>query len=252
MSIKNKVIGGSKLFLIADKNGKKLNFITDEEIEKKGIKVIYYLWLSRLFILSSVISLFVFLSASLSLFNLAPDVTVEPFLIIDQKSSKDIVRYEPIAYNMASRNMMMETFVRQYIIYRNTIINDRPEMMLRWFNGGILNYLSAPKVFSEFIKYREENFKKFMDEHVSQEVEIISIGKLGGRKSPVWKVDFKTYEVSDTKRNAETGAMFLRVHYYTASVTSYFLPQRRFMSRRLLNPLGFTVTRYSQSEVDFF
>lgn len=147
--------------------------------------------------------------------------------------------------------MMMETFVRQYVMYRNTIINDEREMMVRWYAGGILNYLSAPQVFDEFAKYREGIWKDITDNQTSQEVEIISIGRVGGEKSPVWKVDFKTYEVSARRRNTETGALFLRVHYWTASVTSYFIPERAFMGRRLLNPLGFTVTRYSQSEVEF-
>lgn len=31
---------------------------------------------------------------------------------------------------MASKKMMMETFVRQYVMYCNTIINDEREMMV--------------------------------------------------------------------------------------------------------------------------
>ena len=69
--------------------------------------------------------------------------------------------------------------------------------------------------------------------------------------SPVWKVDFKTYEVSQRNRNGDTGALVLRTRYWTASVTSYFIPERIFVGRRLINPLGFTVTRYNQSEVQF-
>lgn len=247
----SKILEGSKILAITDKNGREYRFVGDREREKVSAKMTYCLWLSRFFIVTSAASLLLFLAASLSLFNLAPQVTVEPFLIIDQSSSDEIVRYEPIAHDMASKKMMMETFVRQYVMYRNTIINDEREMMVRWYAGGILNYLSAPQVFDEFAKYREGIWKDITDNQTSQEVEIISIGRVGGEKSPVWKVDFKTYEVSARRRNTETGALFLRVHYWTASVTSYFIPERAFMGRRLLNPLGFTVTRYSQSEVEF-
>lgn len=79
--------------------------------------------------------------------------------------------------------MMMETFVRQYVMYRNTIINDEREMMVRWYAGGILNYLSAPQVFDEFAKYREGIWKDITDNQTSQEVEIISIGRVGGEKA---------------------------------------------------------------------
>ena len=247
----SKILEGSKILAITDKSGKEYHFIGSKEKEKVSAKMYYYLWLSRFFIVTSAASLLLFLASSLALFNLAPQVTVEPFLIIDQRSSDDIVRYEPIAYDMASKKMLMETFVRQYVMYRNTIINDEREMMVRWYAGGIVNYLSSPEVFDEFSKYRESVWKDITDNQVSQEVEIISIGRVGGEKSPVWKVDFKTYEVSARRRNNETGALFLRVHYWTASITSFFIPEREFMGRRLLNPLGFTVVRYSQSEVEF-
>ena len=192
----SKILEGSKILAITDKNGREYRFVGDREREKVSAKMTYYLWLSRFFIVTSAASLLLFLAASLSLFNLAPQVTVEPFLIIDQSSSDEIVRYEPIAHDMASKKMMMETFVRQYVMYRNTIINDEREMMVRWYAGGILNYLSAPQVFDEFAKYREGIWKDITDNQTSQEVEIISIGRVGGEKSPVWKVDFKTYEVS--------------------------------------------------------
>ena len=86
-----------------------------------------------------------------------------------------------------------------------------------------------------------------------REVEIIDISRQGGEKSPVWKVDFKTYELYDEqgKSQAQKEAT-LRVRYWTASVTAYFIKERMFMGRRLINPLGFTVTRYSQTEVEIF
>ena len=44
----------------------------------------------------------------------------------------------------------------------------------------------------------------------------------------------------------------MKERYWTASVTARFYPERVFMGRRLINPIGFTVTRYSQSEVEIF
>lgn len=247
----NKALEGTKILSITDSSGKKYNFVNSAEKEEQSVKMIYYLWLSRLFITAAVFSLLVFFSASLALFKLAPQVSVEPFLIIDQNSSDKIVRYEPIAFDMASKNMMMEVFVRQYIMYRNSIVDDEREMMVRWFGGGLVNYLSSPDVFDEFSKYREKIWKDIIDNRTSQEVEIISIGKVGGDNSSVWKVDFKTYEVSGRHRNPQSGALVLKIRYWTASVTAFFIPGREFMGMRLINPLGFTVLRYSQSEVEF-
>ena len=85
---------------------------------------------------------------------------------------------------------------------------------------------------------------------LSREVEIISVGKVGGEKSPVWKVDFKTYDLSPLIRNETTGEMVLITEYWTASVVASFIPSRMFLSKRLVNPLGFTVTKYHQSKVE--
>lgn len=235
--------------ILEDKSGRTYHFINQSEKEKRSAKMYYYLWLSRLFVLIATISLMVFLASSLALFKLAPQVYVEPFLIINQNTSEDLVRYEPIAFDMASREKFMELFVRQYVMYRNTIVNDPIEMMSRWHPGGIVNFLSDSKVFNEFRKDSEQIEQDSREKGINQEVEIISAQKVGGRKSAVWKVDFKTYEVSSHKQKEKTGYLTLNVRYWTASITAYFIPSRLFMGRRLLNPLGFTVVKYSQSKV---
>lgn len=251
MSRLGNILEATKVMALTDKSGRTYRFLGQAEKEKHSSKMYYYMWLSRLFIFTATLALMIFLSSSLALFKLAPQVSVEPFLIINQNDSNDMVRYEPIAMNMASKEKLMEIFVRQYVQYRNTIINDQLEMMSRWYPGGIVNFLSSDDIYSEFDKYQQKVWKYNVENQISQEVEIISIGKVGGKKSPVWKVDFKTYEVSQRNRNGDTGALVLRTRYWTASVTSYFIPERIFVGRRLINPLGFTVTRYNQSEVQF-
>ncbi len=252
MSEKDNILEGTRILSITDANGRHKEFISEVEKEVSGFKLTYYMWLSRLFIFFAVISLAVFMSSSLALFKLAPQVSVEPFLIIRQDTSDGIVRYEPISYTMASKNQLMETFVRQYVMLRNTIIADEKEMQTRWFPGGMVNFLSSDYVFGQFSAYRESVWEKIIDAEFVREVEIISIGKLGGEKSPVWKVDFKTYDLSTTMRNQTTRALILSTRYWTASVTAYFLRTREFVGLRLINPIGFTVTRYSQTEVEIF
>ena len=253
MSENDNILEGTRVLSITDANGRHKEFISEVEKEVSGFKLKYYMWLSRLFILFAVVSLMIFMSSSLALFKLAPQVSVEPFLIIRQDTSDGIVRYEPISYKMASKNQLMETFVRQYVLLRNTIIADEKEMQTRWFPGGMMNFLSSDYVFGQFSAYRDSVWSKIIDAEMVREVEIISIGKLGGEKSPVWKVDFKTYDLYDEQGKSQAQKeSTLRVRYWTASVTAYFIRDRMFMGRRLINPLGFTVTRYSQTEVEIF
>ena len=265
MSDLNNMLEGTKILSLTDANGRAHEFISETEQEKAGFKLKYYMWLSRLFILFAIVSLLVFMSTSLAIFKLAPQVTVEPFLIINQDTSDGIVRAEAITNRMASKNQLMETFVQQYVILRNTIINDEREMQTRWYPGGMLSFLSSPRVYNEFTQYRESIWGQIRHDGVVREVEIISIGKLGGERSPVWKVDFKTYELSqnwssdvcssdlELSQNAvdqKTKARILSVRYWTASVTAFFIPGREFVGLRLINPIGFTVVRYSQAEVE--
>ena len=252
MSEQNSILEGTKILSLTDANGQRKEFAIETEKEVSGFKLKYYMWLSRLFIFFSAISLTLFMSSSLVLFKLAPQVTVEPFLIIKQDTSDGIVRYEPISYTMASKNQLMETFVRQYVLLRNTIIADEKEMQTRWFPGGMMNFLSSDYVFGQFSTYRDSIWSRIIEAEMVREVEIISIGKLGGEKSPVWKVDFKTYDLSTNMRNQNTRALILSTRYWTASVTAYFIKGREFVGLRLINPIGFTVTRYSQTEVEIF
>lgn len=250
MDKNNNLLNNTQPKAITDGNHDFPRFLEQTEKEKKGIKLYYYMWLSRLFIFLATLSLLLFLAASLSLFRLAPQVTVEPFLIINQNSSEEMVVAEPIAPDMASKEKMMETFVKQYIIYRNSIISDEKEMMTRWHPGGLINFLSSEKVFQEFYDSYQKDWGSIIQKGINREVEIISINKVGGDKSLVWKVDFITYEISNANRD-EKGSLNLKVNYWTAAVTSLFVPERIFTGRRLINHLGFTVYKYNQSEARF-
>ena len=241
---------GSKIFSLpkSDKEDD-LAFISGYR-EVQSSKLMYYIWLSRFFILFTAISLFVSATSSLVIFRLAPKVQVEPFLIIEQDESENIVRNETITTNMASKNQLMEVFIKQYVLLRNTIVSDEREMQTRWFPGGMINMYSSGEIYAAFDQYREGVWQLIRDLGMSREVEIISVGKVGGNKSNVWKVDFKTYDLTNERRDPKTKGIIVTTRYWTASISARFIPERYFMGLRLLNPLGFTVLRYSQTEVE--
>lgn len=249
----NQIENGRQTLAIENAAVRRPEFLEQLEKESEGAKLTYYLWLSRFFIVTAVISLLLLLSSALALFRLAPMVTVEPFLVINQDTSEGIVREEPITADMSSKDKLMQMFIRQYVILRNTVINDPTEMRSRWMPGGMVNYLSSPEVYMAFHQSAASNWEAMFKRALVREVEIISISRQGGEKSPVWKVDFKTYDLYDEQgRSQAQKESTLRVRYWTASVTAYFIKERMFMGRRLINPLGFTVTRYSQTEVEIF
>ena len=54
-------------------------YINELEKEHNTLREVYYLWVSRFFILTATVSSIFLVLASLSLFRLAPMVTIEPF-----------------------------------------------------------------------------------------------------------------------------------------------------------------------------
>ena len=244
---KQNMLSGQKVLSIEDKNGKPdFTFISQVEKDHNHTKLTYYILLARFCVFLATISAGYMVLASLSLFRLSGLVTIEPLLLMTFDGSENIVRSEPIAMNMASKPQLMETFVRQYVITRNTIIDDPREMRSRWEPGGMVNFLSAPLVYNDLYKQELPKLKEYQDKHLTREVEIISVIRQG--KSATWKVDFKTNDLYSD--NANSGVQYFKESFWTVSITSDFKPERSFVGRRLINPLGFTVTRYSQSEID--
>lgn len=224
------------------------NYITDDNSNDVTGKEVYFRWLSRLVILCAIISLAFFLCSSLVVFRLASGFMVEPLLIVkDQSSSQDMVRYEPITTKMSSENQMLEMFIKQYVSLRNTVINDEQEMQTRWGYGGIVEYLSSPEVYRDFVGQNAGSVDKMFDNDYSSEVRIDSYSKVS-ENSPVWVVYFTVYNLSRSPKG-RGNALLLKIIKYKASLTPEFWPERVAYYARVLNPLGFTVVQYNQDEI---
>ena len=223
-----------------------VQFLSELNNEDKSSKEVYFRWLSRLVVLCAVVSLSFFLSASLVIFRLAPEIIVEPLLLVKQNDSQSMVRYEAITTKMPSIRQFTEMFIKQYVIMRNTVINDEQEMRTRWGPGGIVSSLSSPTVYMDFVGDNIESIDKMFDNGYSSEVQINQIGK-ESENDPAWFVLFTVYSLS--KDRSSDGSLTLKTQRYKVSITPKFIPERRMYRVRLINPLGFTVMKYSQSEI---
>ena len=231
----------------ATAEGYQPEYVTDLDYETKSAKETYFRWLSRLVMLCAVLSLGFFLCATLVIFRLAPEIIVEPLLITTQTDSDNMVRYEPISEKMPSIQQFTEMYIKQYVILRNTVVNDMDEMRTRWGPGGIVHYLSAPDVYGEFVGKNANAVNKMFSNDYSSEVRIDSIQK-ESENSPAWYVNFTVYNLS---RNhiGESGALVLKTMRYRASVTPKYYDERRAIYARIVNPLGFTVVKYNQDMI---
>ena len=243
---------GIKKVLLVDRNapvrtrGSEIHFVNDEDSATSSAKEVYFRWVARLVILCAIVSLSFFLSSSLVIFRLAPEIIIEPLLIIRQDESSRMVRYEPITKKMPSFRQFTEMFIKQYVILRNTVVNDEREMRTRWGPGGIVQYMSTPEVYVNFVGQNMNSIQRMYDSKYSSEVRIDEIGK-ESENSPAWSVRFTIFNLSQSRGNS--GSLTLKTERYKASVTPKYFPQRRLIRARLINPLGFTVVKYNQSEI---
>ncbi len=228
-------------------------FITEDVVEVTRVKLIYYKWISRLMLLLASLSIGASVCITLSIMKLAPNIIVDPQIYVNMSDSKSLVKREYIDRRMESREKIMVNFIKQYIEIRNSYIKDEQEMVSRWDWGGLLSYLSTYKVYKEFsnkeyIKTKEE----LNNMQASRSVEIISVERTGGEKSNTWEVKFKTYDFTykeeglGRKRSVEP---IIIERNWIANVRGYIDSNRRTSFRRLINPLGFVIYSYYQSEI---
>lgn len=245
-----------KILRIADKNATSHEapaFITEDVVEVSRMKLIYYKWVSRLMVLLAAIPLLYSVCLCLSILKLAPEIVIDPQIFVDFPDSHSLVKREHVDRRMDSREQMMVNFMKQYVELRNTYIKDPEEMNKRWLWGGLVSYLSTYKVYKEFEKVYPKLTAEMLENDSSRSVEILSVERTGGEKSNTWKIDFKTYDYtfkSDRVNRRMSVVPTITERYWTANIRGYADPNRRIAYRRLLNPLGFVVYSYFQSEIE--
>lgn len=242
-----------KILQITSTSSEVPDFIEDVAVPVSTLKIIYYKCVCLFTIFIATISLVAMLALCLSITKLAPEIFVDAQVFVNMSDTKSLVKREHIDRRMESREKVMINFMKQYVELRNTYIKDEKEMVNRWEWGGLVSYLSTYKVYKEFAEVYPK-LKKEMDENeASRSVEILSVETTGGKNSNIWKVEFKTYEYSYYNKDnsiKSSLAPIVKEKYWTANISSYIDVRRRTSFRRLINPLGFVVHKYFQSEID--
>ena len=230
------------------------NFITEDVVEVRRAKMIYYKWISRLMAIVATVSLCYGVMAVLVILTLVPRILIDAQIFTMFSDSESVVRREHIDARMESREKIMVNFMKQYVELRNTFLKDPLEMKKRWMWGGLVSYLSTKQVYQKFAKDYPKLEAEMTEKKASRSVEILSIARSGGEKSYIWKVEFKTYDYNyeedeDYRSDKQIGPTITE-KFWTANMGCRADLRRRIAYRRLINPLGFVVYSYSQSEIE--
>lgn len=194
-----------------------------------------YLWTARAFAVVTAISLCCNLILLLTISNILPLYRIEPYLITLTNKENQVYHIVPYSNNMEAKTAITETFVRQYVLLRTTLLPDIDEMESRWLSGGDLQEMSSDRVYTIFLRKTGQPWlQKMKEDGITSNVKILTVNEID---DAVWQVEYSvdyylpTERVPTTKKFRAT----LRIQY-RAQVVQY--------KERLKNPVGFKVVDY--------
>ena len=199
-----------------------------------------YLWTARAFAVVTAISLCCNMVLLLTISNILPLYRVEPYLLTLSSKENQVYRLIPYSRNMEAEKSITETFVREYVLLRTTLLADPEEMEARWQNGGDLQEMSSSIVYQDFLKNTGRKLMQRMKQDgLTSSVKILTVNEI---EEGTWQVEYSVdyYLPSSYKP---------RTTRYRASLKIQYQPRRVQYKERLKNPVGFKVISYGTKQL---
>jgi type IV secretory pathway component VirB8 len=194
-----------------------------------------YLWTARAFAIVTAISICCNLILLLTIANILPLYRVEPYLLTLANKEEQVYNIIPYSRDMEAQKSITETFVREYILLRTTLLSDIDEMQARWQNGGDLQEMSSNTVYADFMKNTAGNLMQRMkNDGLTSSVRILTVNEIG---DSFWQVDFVVDYFLPSSYKPKTVK-------YRATVRIQYQRRRVQFKERLKNPVGFKVVQY--------
>lgn len=199
-----------------------------------------YLWTARAFAVVTAISICCNLLLLLTVANILPLYRVEPYLLTLSDKSEQVYKIIPYNKNMESEKTITETFVRQYVLLRTTLLPDIEEMQSRWQNGGDLQEMSSPIVYQDFLKATGNKLmQKMKQDGLTSNVKIITVNEI---ETALWQVEYSIDYYLPSSSAPKTMK-------YRATMKIQYVPRRVQYKERLKNPVGFKVIQYGTKRI---
>lgn len=201
-----------------------------------------YLWTARAFAIVFAVSLCCNLILTYVIIKIMPLYRVEPYLFSFADKGEQIYHIEGVQ-KIYDYKYLTEIFVREYILLRNTFVNDEKEMHERWDPGSNLQEMSSRKVYDDFKRNMADKALELIRQHnLTRNIKISSVTEVGQRGNAMaWQVEFRVEDMSSEKETPQ-------VSVWIANLTIRYRSKVVKFGERLKNPLGFTVVEYTQYE----
>lgn len=187
---------------------------------------------------------------------------VYPYLVTFKGNEQQVVSIEPIAVDAPGIEYATEANVRDYVVQRHAFKPVETAMDAQWGPESRLAAMTEKAEFKEFETASELEKARMMQSGFSREIKIESAAMI---RPDTWQVAFTTYDslgghngtlTADPTQSVDpaqgpTAIMTADLtprstpKRWLATMTIDYHPQNITYEKRLLNPLGFTVTDYS-------
>ena len=196
-----------------------------------------YLWVSRMLVISTFLSICLNAMLALGIYLMVPQVSAAPRFFQINKYFSKLEPVQPAEIRVPVTSLIIENYINTYIMLRYIISGNMEEMNERWGPGSIIHRYSSELVWKDF---NEGDKAYFTYLHQSRGVtRNVMIDWVKPLARGVWFVQFRTLDLYP-----RTEVPDVNIWRVTMRVAFRHINWKR-KEDAVINPYGFTIVSYS-------
>lgn len=212
--------------------------MTDTSVKHLNRQFYVAWWVSRAMAILVFVLLFVVLALASGFLWLFPLKEVKPILLTAYNKDTQIIKIEPIAKTTNGYNKLMEIYAKQFVVDLHTIDgqteNSRLKKLLLMTEDETTDYVNSVLNTED----DHSTIRKLIDAKITRSVVIKNVNHLAPDALNTWRIDWELLEIN------QEHSVQKRTNFSSIVMAETQTKQVSF-DEEDLNPVGFTVIRYS-------
>lgn len=195
-------------------------------------------WVSRAMAIIVFVLLFVILSLASGFLWLFPLKEVKPLLLTAYNRDTQIIKIEPIEKTTYGYNKLMEIYAKQFVVDLHTIDGLTEKSRLKKLS--LMTQDETTDYVNSVLNTENDNatIRKLMDANITRSVIIKNVNYLAPDAPNTWQIDWELLDIN------KDHTIQKRTNFSSVVTAETQIKQVSF-DEEDLNPVGFTVIRYS-------
>ena len=195
-------------------------------------------WVSRAMAIIVFVLLFVILSLASGFLWLFPLKEVKPLLLTAYNKDTQIIKIEPIEKTTYGYNKLMEIYAKQFVVDLHTVDGLTEKSRLKKLS--LMTQDETTDYVDSVLNTENDNatIRKLMDANITRSVIIKNVNYLAPDAPNTWQIDWELLDIN------KDHTIQKRTNFSSVVTAETQIKQVSF-DEEDLNPVGFTVIRYS-------